>query len=373
MSTTANVQEGLDQVATADDLEERVNGIHLACGTESPPTSLDAMPMDTTRLSDVTPKAVKWLWRGRIPLGKLVTFDGDPGVGKSTLLADLGARVTTGADMPDGTPGMDGSVVVLTAEDDADDTVRPRFEAAGADLARVFIFNIDGSLPSITEAADELIATLVYRQARLFIVVPFATFMGKMKARETASTNQAMFKIKDACSAAQCSGVLVRHMRKETKGGKAVYSGTDSIGIIGTARGGLVVGKDPEDPDLCVLAVAKANLAAKEDTKSLQYRVETRQGPVGPIGGIEWLGPVDYHADEITVAQSPNRAKARQAAEDWLSEYLADGPKLQTDVVAAAAKAGHSFSTLRRAKAAIGVESEKRFDKKWSWELKGTA
>src|SRR3954464_12696344 len=36
-------------------------------------------------LADVAPEAVRWLWRGRVPLGKLTVLDGDPGVGKSTL------------------------------------------------------------------------------------------------------------------------------------------------------------------------------------------------------------------------------------------------------------------------------------------------
>jgi predicted ATP-dependent serine protease len=36
---------------------------------------------------------------GSIPLGKITTLDGDPGVGKSTILADLAARVSFGSPM----------------------------------------------------------------------------------------------------------------------------------------------------------------------------------------------------------------------------------------------------------------------------------
>ena len=39
--------------------------------------------------------------------------------------------------MPDGTPGVDGGVVLLSAEDDLAATVRPRLEAASAHLDRV--------------------------------------------------------------------------------------------------------------------------------------------------------------------------------------------------------------------------------------------
>jgi hypothetical protein len=87
--------------------------------------------------SDLEEKPVRWLWRGRIPLGTITVLDGDPGLGKSLLALDLAARVTTGRDMPDTTPGVDGGVVLLSAEDDLAATVRPRLETAWADLDRL--------------------------------------------------------------------------------------------------------------------------------------------------------------------------------------------------------------------------------------------
>ena len=110
-------QTGLDAAATSESIDKRVDAIKVACGVEGVPSPalLPAPPLITTALVDVEPKSVEWLWRGRIPLGKLTTFDGDPGVGKSTVLADLAARVSTGTPMPDGSPGVHGSVVILTA------------------------------------------------------------------------------------------------------------------------------------------------------------------------------------------------------------------------------------------------------------------
>jgi predicted ATP-dependent serine protease len=37
---------------------------------------------------------LRWLWPGRIPAGKLTVLDGDPGLGKSTLLCELAARIS---------------------------------------------------------------------------------------------------------------------------------------------------------------------------------------------------------------------------------------------------------------------------------------
>jgi predicted ATPase len=49
-----------------------------------------------TTLSDVVAEPVHWAWPGRLAFGKITLFIGDPGVGKSYLLMDLAAHVTTG-------------------------------------------------------------------------------------------------------------------------------------------------------------------------------------------------------------------------------------------------------------------------------------
>ena len=56
-------------------------------------------------MSGVHARPVEWLWPGWVPLGKLTVIDGDPGVGKSTLLLDLAARLSRDGIMPDGARG----------------------------------------------------------------------------------------------------------------------------------------------------------------------------------------------------------------------------------------------------------------------------
>ena len=78
------------------------------------------------------------MWPGYLAKGKLHVYDGDPGLGKSTATIDLAARVTTGKPWPDGQPGtVPAGVVLLSAEDGLGDTIRPRLDAAGADVTRV--------------------------------------------------------------------------------------------------------------------------------------------------------------------------------------------------------------------------------------------
>jgi hypothetical protein len=54
------------------------------------------------RVCDIAAQEVCWLWPGRIPLGKLSLFAGDPGLGKSLVTLEIAARVTCGREWPDG-------------------------------------------------------------------------------------------------------------------------------------------------------------------------------------------------------------------------------------------------------------------------------
>ena len=70
---------------------------------------------------------------------RAAVLDGDPKLGKSTLTLDIAARITTGTPFADGHRPQIGNVVLLSAEDGIGDTIRPRLEAAGADLRRVVV------------------------------------------------------------------------------------------------------------------------------------------------------------------------------------------------------------------------------------------
>src|SRR5499427_683862 len=96
--------------------------------------------LDLLPVSRLEPQALEWLWPYRLALGKLAILDGDPGLGKSLLTLDLCAHLSTGRPFPDGSPGPGPlNSLVLNGEDGAEDTIRPRLQAAGADLERVFV------------------------------------------------------------------------------------------------------------------------------------------------------------------------------------------------------------------------------------------
>lgn len=99
--------------------------------------------LEIIKASEITPKEVRWLW---YPLGKVTLLQGDPGDGKSKLMLSLAALLSKGAPLPfaDEDESCEPmNVIYQTTEDDADDTVVPRFNSAGGDGDRLIFIRED--------------------------------------------------------------------------------------------------------------------------------------------------------------------------------------------------------------------------------------
>ena len=95
-------------------------------------------------------------------------------------------------------------------------------------------------------------------------------------------------------------------------------------GIVGSARAGLIVARDPEDEDRRVLAVSKMN-CSRDDARALAYRVE--EHPEHKVGCIKWLGVSEHTARDL-LATSDEPRGARVHAVGVLRELLEQGPVL---------------------------------------------
>lgn len=93
-------------------------------------------------LGSVKMHAIEWLWTGWIPKGYITLLAGETGAGKSTVFADVTARVTTGAPWP-GEYDCPAAwrkperVLWLGSEDSIEEMTVPRLTACGANLANV--------------------------------------------------------------------------------------------------------------------------------------------------------------------------------------------------------------------------------------------
>ena len=89
----------------------------------------------------MVPRPVAWLWPSYLPEGKLTTFAGQTGQGKTFAVCDIMTRVTRGLAWPDGGgAAAPGRCLFISGDDELDDTIVPRLMSCGADLSRVAFF-----------------------------------------------------------------------------------------------------------------------------------------------------------------------------------------------------------------------------------------
>jgi putative DNA primase/helicase len=321
-----------------------------------------------TTVSSVTSRAVEWLWPGRLPLGKIAMLDGDPGLGKSNVTLDLAARVSTGSPMPfetERTPISD--VILLSAEDDIEDTIRPRLEACGADVDRIHVMaaikNDAGEcLPSLPQHYDELRWAIADTGAKLVVIDPVVAYLDERRdSHRDQDVRGALHPLKELAQAQNATVLLVRHLNKSV-GANPLYRGGGSIGWVGTARAGLLVAKHPEDESLRVLAAVKMNLA--EMPPSLVFRVVGWELD-SRISCVKWVGSTEHNADSLLVETD----SAIGEAMTFLREELANGPVPANDIKKLAKERDIAPRTLDRAKASLRVVSRKEVDR-WVWELR---
>jgi hypothetical protein len=327
-------------------------------------------------ISDVEPERVDWLWRGRIPKGKLTVLDGDPGLGKSAATLDLAARVSAGLDLPDGTPCEAAGAVICSAEDGLADTIRPRLDTAGGDPSRVLSLatvtdeeglqrpiSIPQDVPIIEEGIRRIGAVLV-------VIDPLMAFFGSdIDSYKDQNVRRALAALASLGERTGAAIVIVRHLNKS--GGKTpIYRGGGSIGIIGAARSGMMVGEDPDDENRRVLAPVKSNLAAPAPSLSFVLE-EAENGAVR----VRWLGETEVAATDLLSAPREEDSSALGEARNFLVDLLQDGPVPYAEVEAAAEQAGITMRTVKRAKKDLGVESHREGESgrqgggRWVWSL----
>lgn len=334
-----------------------------------------------TRLADVTPEPISWLWPDRIALGKLTLLAGDPGLGKSFLSLDVAARVSTGAGWPD-RPGEGfepGGVVLLSAEDDLADTIRPRLDAAGADCARIVAltavgaasdpergavrpFDLGRDLPALEAAIRKV------DDCRLVVIDPITAYLGRTDSHVNAEVRGLLGPLADLAARHRVAVVAVTHLNKSGNG-PAIYRAMGSLAFAAAARAVWSVSRDKGDPDRRLFLPVKNNIAP--DAGGLGYRI--KPGREGGCPVVEWEPDrVDLSADDaLSVDRGGGDGRTeRDDAADWLRELLADGPRPARDVLAHAIAAGFSKRTIDRAKPIARVRVRKEtFGGGWQWEL----
>lgn len=311
------------------------------------------------RASSITPLPVEWLWRPYFPLGKISAVAGQMGQAKSLLTCWLAAYTTP------------GGVVMLSAEDDPADTIRPRLEAAGADLERVWI-DTDATLnvERLGAICDEL------GDVRLVTVDPIQAYLpGTVNSWKGQDVRLALEPVRQLAAERHLAVALIQHLNRRADAADPLARIADSQGIPQLARSVMIWGPDPSDPDgdhgtMKALTRAKGNLARAKGSATftiLETRIESGiKAPALARGEDRDIAPDEVVADHDT-------RSATDEAVEWLRELLAAGPIGAKEARRQARQVGISDRTLDRAKRRAGVRSESARDENgisgWTWRL----
>lgn len=326
-----------------------------------------------TRASDVEVRSIDWLWNGYIARGMLHMLNGDPGHGKSTLLLTLAARFSKGQ-TPNGDSIDPINTLYLSAEDQADVTLVPRYRAAmGVDNRLLVVDAADAMDLSLPAHAEELTAVIQSQDIQFCVIDPLFSFLDRDHQKNNEQDVRAVLsELTNVAEATGCAFVLVRHFNKK-EDLSAVYRGGGSIGITAQARLGFALAPHPDRPEQeRVLAWTKNNLSDKSLREALVFEMNRHPIPkAGEQPTLQYQHTEKWSADELLSSNSGDAGRPpqeRQWAEEYLRNQLDDGPVQAADLIDQLDEKEFSESTLRRAKDQLGAESTRK-DGKWWWVL----
>jgi putative DNA primase/helicase len=315
-------------------------------------------------------ESVDWLWPQRIARGKVTVIVGDPGVGKSVLTLDIAARVSKG----DGWPGcpntkrVPGNALLISAEDNPGDTIKPRLLALGASMSRVAI--LEGAKLRDDKGERDIDFDLEYGHhvleaailerpgTEVVIIDPVSAYVGGKNTYKDSDVRRLLSPLAALAAKHNVAIIAITHL---TKGqGNAIQRTMGSVGFTAAPRAVWLVAKDPSNPDMRVFAPIKNNLGPDDAKVALAYIIEGEK----QITGIRWYDdPVIITANELVSVDSKplgRPPKQETKAKVIIERLLANGPCEANRVFDECKLAGISPETVNRAKRDLGIVSRPR-------------
>ncbi len=304
------------------------------------------LPPGTARIiwgSSIKRAKIEWLVPRRVPLGKMTTFAGQTGMGKTYTVCDLAARVTRGMEIPfsGGLCFEQGKVLIISAEDEADDTLLPRFLDMGGDDSKLAFLSPEAE-ENFSLAALELLNGCLDdmgQDVRLIAIDPPTSYLGKTDDHKNAELRGLLGPIKRFCKKRNVAMIFVTHVNKSAQSVDALQRVMGSVAWVAAVRAAHMFCQDPDDNDSRLYVPLKVNSAPK--AKALRYTIE---GPED-AGVLRWIEEVDMTADEAI--GNVKRKSRGVCAMEWLTERFRENYQWESDSITRAAKeAGISRNAL---------------------------
>lgn len=352
----------LNSAWTAGKAQPRPREYHQRNGTVKPIISSRLC----IKASEIKPRVVEWLWPNRIAVGFITLFAGRTGVGKSFVLCDFIARLTTGRALPDAQNGKPPANVLMISEDPYDFVLAPRFIEMKADLDRISFLTWE-AMAAYTLANVEMLDR-AYDQADsplLVAIDPPTNFLGgKADEHKNSEVRQILMGIVAWLNSKSVACVMITHVNKQIgKGVEAIDRIMGSVAWASTSRVALGFAPDPNDASRCLFAGIKNNLGPKAET--LAYAIQS----TADLATVEWRGKVDTTANEAF--DNAVTKSVSESLESWMEERFREKRRwLQQDLKEYAMASGFSFNAFRNYKK--GIKKRQVADENgvnaWFWE-----
>ena len=316
----------------------------------------------TRSFAEVEPRSISWLVPGVIPIRTSTVVAGQGGLGKSTFLMQVAADVTSG----------DESVIVVSYEDTIAEVLRPRAEAAGANLDRmreIVVTPEEGGALILPRDIEMLSAAIAETGARLVIIDPIVAALDvSLDAHKDQHARIVLASLADIAETHQCAITLVMHLNKAPSA-DAYLRISSSTGFYNAARSVVLVTRDPEEPEEHrLVAQVKSNWSRRSPVQRhvleevvLESIDRTTGKPIvtSRMRFVEIAEDVDR--DTILGSGASEASDPVDRRREWLLGALDDGEWHESAALKEQAKAADiSERTLKRTAQELHVLHERR-------------
>ncbi|HCG3140080.1 TPA: AAA family ATPase [Corynebacterium striatum] len=350
------------------DLSDHIAAGHTADELVDQGAKIGRRRVKLTPATSIKTETIDWVIDQWIPAGMLTLLAGREGIGKSTIACDWVSMLSK--------KGV--KCAYLNSEDSRSYTVKPRLQAAGANLDNVFFIDVEtetGNEGHLTLPQDtNLLFDELDDQGVKFVVLDAAksSMDPKLDGYKDDHVRQFLEPLSAAADKYGITVVGLAHFGKaEGKDTGKLLLG--SIAWSQIARSVLSAAKD--DDGRLIVSNTKANLArgiVSREAHLVSRPVKLSDGTLTELGAIEWGEFTDTVATELLDRQEMD-ASGRSEIEAVVLDYLASngGSAPAKEVLKATRAAGLDDNAVKKARGKIGVETKKAgMSGGWVWAIK---
>jgi AAA domain len=330
-------------------------------------------------LSAIAAQRIKWLVPGLVPLRALTLLGGAGGLGKSTFAMRLAADLSRGRLLEDGEPG---TTLIVSAEDTAAEILRPRAQAADADLERIRHYHVpleQGGMLVLPGDFAEFERVIADVAPQLVVIDPIVASLDlQVDSHRDQDVRSVLGQLARLADEHELAVLSVVHLNK-TPSRDAYFRIGGSTAFYNACRSVLLVTPDPDNPESTdadasadpvfrIVSQHKANYSRRFPPRRYEIRpvvladeLDDRGRPLESSAMIFVEDAGELVLADLLAEISANGVQAKAArALELLADLLADGcwhdsAGLKTLIGAH----GISEPTIKRAAQELGVESER--------------